>query len=250
VDHHRRQGAVLTVTIRTVAETGSTNADMLQLARSGVGEGLWLRAERQLGGRGRQGRAWVSPVGNFYGSTLVRVRASDPPPATLALVAAVALDEVVRAYLGLSGADEALLIKWPNDLLIAGAKLSGILLERADDAVVVGIGVNLAHYPDDTDRAATSLAARGAGVDPADFAQTLAESYARWLGLWRGQGLAPVRARWIERAHRPGTALTARLADGTAVDGLFDGLGEDGALILRLADCAARVIHAGDVFLL
>ncbi|MEV8668908.1 hypothetical protein AB0075_26400, partial [Klebsiella pneumoniae] len=95
---------------------------------------------------------WVSPVGNFYGSTLVRVRASDPPPATLALVAAVALDEVVRAYLGLSGADEALLIKWPNDLLIAGAKLSGILLERTDDAVVVGIGVNLAHYPDDTDR--------------------------------------------------------------------------------------------------
>ncbi|MGQ7451856.1 hypothetical protein ACTGUK_10655, partial [Streptococcus suis] len=91
-------------------------------------------------------------------------------------------------------------------------------------------------YPDDTDRAATSLAARGAGVDPADFAQTLAESFARWLGLWRGQGLAPVRARWIERAHRPGTALTARLANGTAVDGLFDGLGEDGALILRLAD--------------
>lgn len=252
MDQYCRQGAVLTGTIRTVAETGSTNADMLQLARSGVSEGLWLRAERQLGGRGRQGRAWVSPVGNFYGSTLVRLRGSDPAAATLALVAAVALEEVVGVYLshfpGLRRGSAV--IKWPNDLLLNGAKLSGILLERAGDAVIVGIGVNLAHHPDDTDRRATSLAAHGAAPDPADFAETLADAFARWLSIWRGQGLVPVRARWLERAHPIGTALTARLADGTAVDGLFDGLDPDGALILRLADGATRVIHAGDVFLL
>lgn len=252
---------------------------MLELAQSGVGEGVWLRAERQLGGRGRQGRAWTSPTGNFYGSTLVRVRPSDPPPATLALVAAVALEEVVGVYLshflGGGGASVAkvdvtgrstaplsapqpgpglcrgsAVIKWPNDILLDGAKLSGILLERLGDAVIVGIGVNLAHHPDDTDRRATSLAAQGTAPDPADFAETLADAFARWLSLWRGRGVGPVRTRWLERAHPIGTALTARLADGTAVDGLFDGLDASGALILRLADGTRRVIHAGDVFLL
>ncbi|PTS79270.1 biotin--[acetyl-CoA-carboxylase] ligase [Sphingomonas sp. HMWF008] len=234
--------------MRTVAETGSTNADMLALAGSGIAEGVWLRAERQNGGRGRQGRVWASPVGNFYGSTVVRVRGGDPSPATLALVAAVALEEVIRVYLPDVG--EGLSIKWPNDLLLDGAKLSGILLERAGDAVVVGMGVNLAHHPDDTDRLATSLAAHGITPDPSDFAETLADAFARWVGVWRGQGLGPVRARWLERAHPIGTALTARLPDGSATDGLFGGLDVDGALNLRLADGTTRVIHAGDVFLL
>jgi BirA family biotin operon repressor/biotin-[acetyl-CoA-carboxylase] ligase len=141
-------------------------------------------------------------------------------------------------------------LKWPNDLLLGGAKLAGILLERAEDAVVVGVGVNLAHHPDDTDRPATSLAAHGAAPDPALFLETLADIFARWLARWRGEGLAPVRDRWSERAHPPGTALTARLPDGTAFDGLFERLDADGALILRLADGSRRVIHAGDVFLI
>lgn len=258
MDRRCRESAVLTQAIRTVAETGSTNADLLLLARSGLAEGVWLRAERQTGGRGRQGRIWVSPPGNFHGSTLVRLRAGDPAAATLALVAAVAVAEVVGVYLsmpggGLAHAEHgagALAIKWPNDILLGGAKLAGILLERAEDAVVVGMGVNLAHHPSDTDRVATSLAVHGAAPDPAEFATTLAEVFARWVGLWRAQGLGPVRARWLERAHPIGTALTARLPDGGAVDGLFGGLDTDGALILRLADGTRRVIHAGDVFLL
>jgi BirA family transcriptional regulator, biotin operon repressor / biotin---[acetyl-CoA-carboxylase] ligase len=216
---------------------------MLALARSGTAEGLWLRAERQTGGKGRQGRAWASPEGNLYISTLVRVRLGEPSPATLALSAAVALDDTARVF-GLEP-----LLKWPNDLLIDGAKLSGILLERADDAVVIGFGVNLAHHPEDLGRAATSFAAHGVAPDPGVFAETLAETFARWLSRWR-DGIAPVRDRWLARAHPKGTALTARLADGTAVDGLFDGLDPQGALILRLADGSARVIHAGDVFLL
>jgi BirA family biotin operon repressor/biotin-[acetyl-CoA-carboxylase] ligase len=142
------------------------------------------------------------------------------------------------------------MIKWPNDLLIDGAKLAGILLERAEDAIVIGVGVNLAHHPDDLDRPATSLAALGIEVSPADFLETLAETFARWLGSWRGEGLAPVRQRWLDRAHPIGTALTARLPDGSAIDGLFDGLDADGALILRLASGDRRVIHAGDVFLI
>lgn len=234
------------MTIRTVAETGSTNADLIALAETGIGEGLWLRAERQSGGRGRQGRVWQSPTGNFYGSTLVRLRAVDPAPATLALVAAVALDEAVGVHTHAA----ALMIKWPNDLLLGGAKLAGILLERAGNAVVVGIGVNLAHHPDDLDRPVTSLAAHGPAPDPATFAETLAECFARWLARWRGEGLAPVRDRWLARAHPPGTALAASLPDGERVEGLFDRLDEGGALILRLADGSVRAIHAADVFLI
>jgi len=231
--------------IRTVAETASTNDDVAALARAGAAEGLWLRAERQTAGRGRQGRAWESPVGNLFASTLVRVRPGEPPAPTLALVAAVALAEAVEAY-GVTA-----MLKWPNDLLVDGAKLSGILLERADDAVVIGFGVNLADHPTGLDRLATSFPAiTGIAPDPDQFVHTLGEAFARWLGRWRGEGLAPVRTRWLERAHPVGSALTARLPDGTSLDGLFEGLDEGGALRLRLADGASHVIHAADIFLI
>lgn len=167
----------------------------------------------------------------------------DPPPASLALVAAVALDEVAAAYAG----SDRLAIKWPNDLLLDGAKLSGILLERSGDAVVIGFGVNLAKAPTDTPYPATSLAA--AGVEPPDpglFCEALADSVARWVARWR-HGLGDVRAQWCRRAHPVGTPLVARLADGAALEGLFDGLDGDGGLRLRNRD-GVRTIHAGDVF--
>ena len=231
------------MTTLTVAETGSTNADMLLLARQGREEGLWLRAERQTAGRGRQGRAWTAPPGNLSASTLVRLRPGDPPAATLALVAAVALHETVGVF------GVAAQLKWPNDLLVGGAKLSGILLERSGDAVVVGTGVNLAHHPDLPDRPTTSLAAHGATVTPDAFLDVLAEAFARWLVRWRGEGIAAVRTAWLVAAHPVGTALAVRLPDGVAYDGLFDGLDPVGALILRLAGGQRHVIHAADVFL-
>ena len=243
MDRPRREVALLSFTLRTVAETGSTNADMLGLARSGASEGLWLRAERQSSGRGRQGRTWESPEGNLYASTLIRVRPGDASPATLALVAAVALEEAVSVFV------PGVQLKWPNDLLIHGAKLSGILLERAGDAVVIGFGVNLAHHPEGLERATTSLGAHGAAPDPDVFTETLAESFARWVSSWR-EGIGPVRDRWLARAHPVGTALTARLADGSSLDGLFGGLDVNGSLILRLADGTSHVIHAADVFLI
>lgn len=205
-------------------------------------EGTWLRAERQTGGRGRQGRAWHSPPGNLYASTLVRLQPHDPPAPTLALVAAVALHEVV----GLCAPAHSFAIKWPNDLLAGGAKLSGILLERSGDAVVVGMGVNLAHHPEDLNRPATSLAAlNGTAPEPCSFLEMLADSFARWLHRWRHEGLAPIRAQWLAAAHPLGTALST--AEG---DGLFDGLDETGALRLRLPSGETRIIHAGDVFLI
>ena len=206
------------------------------MAREGAAEGLWLRAERQTGGKGRRGRAWLSPAGNLYASTLVRLRPGDPPAPTLALVAAVALHEAVRPYAA------NVRIKWPNDLLVDGAKLAGILLEREGDAVIAGFGVNLANHPHDLDRPAADLAGQ---VSPTAFLAGLAPVFAAWVSRWRGEGLAPVRAAWLAAAHPVGTPLTSG-----EVSGRFDGLDESGALRLRLEDGSLRVVHAGDVFLL
>jgi BirA family biotin operon repressor/biotin-[acetyl-CoA-carboxylase] ligase len=226
----------------SVDATGSTNDDLAARARAGAPEGSWLLAGRQTGGRGRQGRAWASPPGNLHASTLVRLHASDPPAPTLALVAAVALQEVAHAF----APDAAIRIKWPNDLLAGTAKLSGILLEREGDAVVVGFGVNLADHPRDLERPATSLVAlTGTAPDPTTFAEALARAFARWLRRWRSEGVGPIRGAWLMAAHPVGSALST--SEG---EGLFDGLDEGGALRLRLPDGRRRTIHAGDVFLL
>jgi BirA family biotin operon repressor/biotin-[acetyl-CoA-carboxylase] ligase len=232
--------------IRTVAETGSTNDDLASLAREGAPEGVWLRAVRQSGGRGRQGREWHSPPGNLYASTLVRLRPADPPAPTLALVAAVALHEVASAFAVVGLAIE---IKWPNDLVVAGAKLSGILLERVDDSIVIGFGVNLADHPDDIPRPAINMGMLGGAPDPGRFLEALASSFERWVGRWRSEGLEPIRERWLACAHPIGTALSTHMPSGARVEGLFDGLDESGALRLRLADGTRHVLHAGDVFL-
>ena len=194
-----------------------------------------------MGGRGRAGRTWLSPPGNLYASTIVRLHPGEPEAATLALVAAVALDEIASAY-----APGKLQIKWPNDLMAGAAKLAGILLERGGDAVVIGFGINLAHHPENLERPTASLAALiGSAPDPAVFLADLADTFARWLGRWRGEGLAPLRARWLQRAHPVGSALKT-----SEVAGLFEGLDQDGALLLRRADGRIETIRAGDVFLL
>ena len=226
--------------IRTIAETGSTNDDVAALAREGAPEGIWLVAERQRGGRGRQGRDWSSPAGNVHASTLVRLRRSDPVAPSLALIAAIALQETIARF-----APDAR-IKWPNDVLVGQAKLAGILLERSDDAVVIGFGVNLAHHPSGLDRPVTSIAAlSGAAPDVQYFVQLLAEAFARWLDRWRAEPLASIRRAWLAAAHPIGSALST--SEG---EGLFDGLDDTGALRLCLADGTCRVIHAGDVFLI
>jgi len=228
--------------IRTVAETGSTNADLLAQAAAGAPEGLWLRAESQTGGRGRAGRTWLSPPGNLYASTIVRLHSGEPEPATLALVAAVALEEVATAYTG----DGRLQLKWPNDLMAGHAKLAGILLERAGEAVVIGFGVNLAHHPGNLERLTASFTSLGfAAPEPGVFLLDLADAFARWLARWRGEGLSPVRLRWVERAHPIGSALSA-----AGSEGLFEGIDSSGALLLRHADGQIATIRAGDVFLL
>ncbi len=232
--------------IHTVPETGSTNADLAGRLAAGepLAEGFWLIADRQTAGRGRQGRAWSDGLGNFMGSTLVRINPRDPSPATLALLAGVALYEAVLPLLP----DPTLLrLKWPNDLMLGGAKLSGILLERSGDAIVVGIGVNLAAAPDLPDRPTMALSELGPVPDRDLFASRLAIGFEQELERWRTYGIEPLVRRWQAVAHPIGTPLTVRPPSEEPLTAAFDGLTADGALSLRLADGATRVIHAGDV---
>lgn len=207
-----------------------------------------MRAERQTGGRGRMGRNWSSEPGNLHISTLVRLRPTDPPAHTLALVCAVAAREAAQAFVS----DARVMIKWPNDLMIDGAKLCGMLLERKGEAVIAGFGMNVAHAPEIEGRETVSLASCAAGGDMsvADVAANLSERFASWLAIWRNAGLAVVRDAWVAGAHDAGTSLRVVLPDGKQIEGRFEGLGADGALLLALADGGHRIVHAGDVFTL
>lgn len=226
--------------IRIVEQTGSTNADLL--ADVSADEGDWLVALSQSAGKGRQGRQWQSLDGNFAGSTLIRFRDTDPPPASLALAAGLALIEAVDAV----APGRATQLKWPNDLMLDGAKLGGILLERTGDRVIAGFGVNLAAAPPIEGRATISL---GGSVTPQAFAPLLAASLARMLTAWRSAEPAAFADAWALRAHPVGTPIAVHSAPGERLGGTFDGLAPDGALRLRLDDGRVERIHAGDVTL-
>lgn len=234
--------------IEYVAETGSTNSDLAERLRLGgrVAEGHWLVADRQISGRGRQGRDWFDGTGNFMGSTVVSIAQSDPPAPTLALLAGLALYEVSAALLS---DPAALSLKWPNDLLIGRAKAAGILLEAQSSAVVVGIGVNLAAAPNIAGRETTTFARFGPAPNRNNFAVRLADQFATELDRWRTYGLAPLLRRWLGAAHPQGSALKVHDTDSAVIEGTFDGLADDGSMILRLADGSTRAIHAGDVVL-
>lgn len=226
--------------IRIVERTGSTNADLL--ADQNAAEGDWLVALEQQAGRGRQGREWVSVPGNFYGSTLVQLRPEDPPAQTLSLAAGLALIEA----LDVAVPGQALMLKWPNDLMLAGKKLAGILLERSGDRVVMGFGVNLAGAPDLPDRQASSF---NGEMQPEAFAPLLAGSFARLLALWRSADTPSLVRAWEHRAHLVGTKLSVHVGKDEQVNGRFAGLDPDGALRLLLEDGSMEIVRAADVFL-
>lgn len=203
-------------------------------------EGDWLIARAQEAGKGRQGREWQTIDGNFLGSTLVKLSGHDPSPATLSLVAGLALADAVET----AAPDAAIQLKWPNDLMLDGGKLAGILLERADDRIVIGFGVNLAGAPRIEGRKTAHLDSLMA---PQAFAPLLAGSFARLLAAWRSADPASLAMAWMQRAHKVGTPLTVHGGDGQPVSGKFAGLEEDGALRLETAGGDIAVIRAGDV---
>lgn len=225
--------------LRFVDETGSTNADLL--ADHNAIEGDWLIARSQHAGRGRQGRDWHSQDGNFFGSTLVQLRAGDPQAPTLALAAGLALLDAIEA----AAPAVPVSLKWPNDVLRGQGKLAGILLERANDRVVAGFGVNLAVAPDVAGRETASLSDAAIAVEA--FAPLLAGAFARLLGAWRMTEPASLARSWEERAHPRGTPLIVHQGPDDLVQGTFDGIESDGALRLRLDDGSVTIVRAGDV---
>ena len=232
--------------IQTVPSTGSTNADLAAriAAPERVAEGDWLIADRQSAGKGRHGRSWFDGAGNFMGSTVVWPAPSVPAPATLALVAGLAVLEAVAPLIPPPQLPQ---LKWPNDLLIGTAKLCGVLLERVSDAVVIGIGVNLAAAPQLDGRETMALSAFGPAPDRDTFAAALARQFNLELDRWRSFGLEPLLRRWQAAAHPLGTRLLVGEPGETPLAGEFAGLAADGALQLRLADGTTRTVHAGEI---
>lgn len=236
-----------------VATTGSTNADLAALVRErSAGEGrLWLTAGEQTQGRGRRGRPWSSPPGNLFGS-LVLV---DPAPVDrigfLPLVTGLAVRDAVAAELGEGG--PSIELKWPNDVLIDGAKCCGILLESlsAPDgtiAVIIGCGINVASHPLDTPYPATHLRVYRSDAASRSLFHHLAGAFAKVLNDWnRGRNTSAIRERWLDHARGRGQPLTVTL-DNATHQGIFEDIDADGYLILRLPDGTSTTFAAGDVF--
>jgi BirA family biotin operon repressor/biotin-[acetyl-CoA-carboxylase] ligase len=239
--------------IETVATTGSTNADLVARLRSGevIPEGTWLRAETQTGGKGRSGREWISPPGNLYASTVIHLAANDPPAQTLALAIGLAVQTQVIGSLMVAD-HAAVTLKWPNDVLVRGAKVAGILLERCGDAIVAGIGINLAFAPQIEGRSTTSITALNPKyeADPGYALTFLAPRVAEQLARWRQNGLPALISHWSRAAHPIGSPLAVNSGDGAVLRGTFAGLDTSGALLLRLENDVVQTIHAGDVSLI
>lgn len=230
----------------------STNAEAKRRADMGEPGPLWIWSARQSKGRGRAGREWTSQFGNLFASLLIRLNCPLQTASQLALVAGVAAYDTVAKLIAYEGRSE-LLLKWPNDVLLAEEKVAGMLLENVAGAknsgsvVVIGTGVNLANHPENLPQPAVSLAAYGLSVSPADALQVLAATTQEWLQRWgEGATFPTIRRAWLDRAGPPGRPLVVRL-NGVETEGTYAGLDADGALRLKTAEGEQRVT-AGDVF--
>jgi len=236
--------------LHRIEAVGSTNDEAKQRLNDGAATGTIVWALEQTGGRGRDGRRWSSPRGNLYASIILRPVGTPAVVAQLGFVAAVAVGAVVQR---LVPAARVVAFKWPNDVLLDGRKIAGILLEsegaRADgvDGIVMGIGINVAFFPDDARIPATSLVSAGAGdATPALALEVLVQELDALLQLWGRGGFAPIRRQWLARAHALGAAIVVRLPRETLA-GIFSDIDAAGHLVLETAT-GRRSISVGDVF--
>ncbi len=200
-------------------------------------------ADEQLAGRGRLGRNWVSKPGNLYATLML------PCPTELAIlpqlsfVAALAIHQTASDFVKTA----SITLKWPNDCLLDGAKFSGILIETLRPGLIaMGMGINVSHAPEGLPYKAAALSDFGAKFTPMAVHGKLSEALQHWLGVWNGgDGFATIRAAWSAACGHLGKPITVRLPEGL-VSGLFTGLAEDGAMLLKVEN-NTRKIHAGDV---
>ncbi len=222
----------------------STNAEALR--RIGQGD-AWILTHAQTSGLGRRGKSWEMPKGNFAASLLMHSDAPQPALAQRSFVAALALHEVLA---GLGVAEISL--KWPNDVLVGGRKLAGILLASAPGALVVGVGVNLLAAPHPARLQADALAPvclkelLHSPPDAEGFLTLLANAFLKYERQMRGLGFAPIRQAWLCHAARLGEVIHARLP-ARVISGTFETIDETGALVLATAR-GRQVLPAAEVF--
>ncbi len=239
---------------RVLAEVDSTNAEAARIA-SALGGPEWILGLRQTKGRGRRGRAWNDPTGNFAATLVMRPAESPDQVALRSFVASLALYD---AFVDATGRAGSFALKWPNDVLLNGGKVAGILLESAGMSgaavshIAIGIGVNLKHAPDTEQleagatRPVSLLSETGADVDPESFLDLLAAAYARYETQFSTYGFEPIRKAWLARAARLGEVITARTMRDETV-GSFETVDSAGNLVLNTAK--GRVsIAAADIF--
>jgi BirA family biotin operon repressor/biotin-[acetyl-CoA-carboxylase] ligase len=234
----------------TLEAVGSTNDEAMARAEAGAAEGTVVRALRQEAGRGRRGRGWDSPPGNVYSSTVLRPPVPPAEAAQLSFVTALAVADMV---VSLIDPTNRVAIKWPNDVLVDDAKISGILLESAVGEggrvahVVVGVGINVASAPPTTRYGAVCLSALGSTASTDTVFEAYIGALARRYGEWRTGGFAATRVEWLRRAAWLDRDIEVSLGE-TALRGRFVDLDEQGALLLQTADDGRRRITAGDIF--
>lgn len=225
----------------------STNDEARRLAEAGAAEGLVITGEIQTAGRGRQGRNWASPHGGLYASFLLRPPVKPAQAGEFGFGAAVAVAETIEHLA--PGTDAK--CKWPNDVLVLGKKIAGILLESRGtpatlDWLIAGIGVNIAEAPEKTAWPATSVASLGGEPSVERALEALAGRFDHWYRQWRAAGFAPLRQAWLARAHALGETLKIK-RNGDEREGRFVGLDPSGALVLELAGSRRETISYGEV---
>ncbi len=227
----------------------STMDEARRMAAAGERECFAILALEQTKGRGRRERHWVSPRGNLMATLFFSPHVDAARAATLSFAAGLAVADMIDA----AARKKVASLKWPNDVLIDGAKVAGLLVESASDAgnlvdwVAIGVGVNLLHAPEGTPYPASSLAANGIEMSPAQAIAALVPAFDRWLRVWESDGFGPIRQAWLARTALIGRDVTVNLSNeswtGTAID-----LDVSGALLVRDAQGLTRAVTAGDVF--
>jgi BirA family biotin operon repressor/biotin-[acetyl-CoA-carboxylase] ligase len=245
-------GEALSGVARLVAHDSidSTNAEALRLARAGESGPIWIMAEEQTAGRGRRGRLWHSPRGNLHVSLLLTNPCVPERAPQLSFVAALALHDALGQVA--PAARSALRFKWPNDLLLGGAKVAGILVEGESTlsrpfTATIGVGVNCASHPSDTPYPATDLQAAGTAVATHPLLSALAAAMGRRLGQWaRGEGFEAIRADWTACAAHLRDVIRLRVGEED-VEGRFEGIDRDGRLVMAMPGGPRRTFNAGEV---
>ena len=229
----------------------STNVEARRRAEAEAPDGTLIQAVTQTQGRGRRGRHWESPTGNLYMSLILRPDCSVVAGLDVTFVSAIAMCDALAAIVPpLVG----VAAKWPNDILINGRKVAGILLESASGSsgklrwLVVGVGVNIQSFPKRTEYPATSLNFEGAvNTGPTEVLGGFARCFKRWFDIWGNEGFAAILEAWLQRAAGLGEMIEVRLPD-ERFTGRFVDLDESGSLIIELESGERRSVTTGDVF--